>query len=232
MAKVSIVGIGLLLWAGMLWMCIPHDGHAMQTDLTQKSAAVLAQQNISASSINAALNVDGRDVTLTGYENTPEVSDGTVQLVEAVWGVRSVRRNILHRPEPPKAVITRQQANEAATSITSILKLRNVEFYTGSDRLTPQGQRTLNQVAGVLGKYPGMPVEIAGHTDSMGDANSNMKLSSERAAAVKQYLVEKGIAAGSLTDIGFGATKPIASNETAAGRQENRRVEFHTKETK
>jgi len=154
-------------------------------------------------------------------------------MVAAVWGVRTVHTKILSRPAPPPApVVTKEQAHAAAASITGILKLRNVEFYSGSDRLTPNGQRTLSQVASVLEKYPGMPVEIAGHTDSHGVPAKNLELSRERAAAVKQYLVAKGIGATNLTDVGFGQTQPIASNKTSAGRQANRRVEFHTKETK
>jgi OmpA-OmpF porin, OOP family len=232
MTKFSILAAGLALWGAWLFFCIPHDGHMIQHDITARSTALLAQQNITPSlGLDNALKVDGRDVTLTGYEGTPEVSDQTVKLVAAMWGVRSVTKNILHRPEPPKPVVTQQQAHEASASITSILKLQNVEFYTASDRLTPLGQRTLNQVAGVLVKYPGMAVEIAGHTDSQGDPASNMELSRKRAASVKQYLVDKGIPGANLTDVGFGQTQPIASNDTAAGRQENRRVEFHTKET-
>jgi outer membrane protein OmpA-like peptidoglycan-associated protein len=227
MAKALIVISGLVVWGAMLFYCIPHDGHRIQHDLTAQSKAVLSHLSVSSS----GLAVDGRDVTLTGYAGTPEVSDGTVRMVQAIWGVRTVNRNILKRPEPPKPVVTQQQAHEAAASITGILKLRNVEFYTNSERLTPLGQRTLNQVAEVLAKYRGMPVEIAGHTDSQGDAASNLELSRKRAAAVKQYLIDKGIAGSTLTDAGFGDTKPIASNATAAGRQENRRVEFHTKET-
>jgi OOP family OmpA-OmpF porin len=220
-----------LLWSAILFYCIPHDGHHIQHDLAAKSAALLAQHDISPGGLSDVLTVDGRDVTLTGYEGTPEVSENTVKMIAAIWGVRSVHTNILRRPEPPMPVVTPQQAREAAASISGILKLQDVEFYSGSERLTPLGQRTLDQVANVLAKYPGMPVEIAGHTDSQGDPAKNMELSRKRAASVKQYLVEKGIAGGNLKYVGFGATKPIASNANAAGRQENRRVEFHTKET-
>jgi len=232
MTKFSILGSGLVLWAAMLAFCIPHDGHHIQHDLGAQAAALLAKQNISPSgSLENTLKIDGRDITLTGNEGSPEVSDQTVNMIAAIWGVRSVHTRILPRPAPPKPVVTREQAHEAAASITGILKLQNVEFVTGSDRLTPRGQQVLNQVAGVLQKYPGMPVDIEGHTDSQGDPNSNMELSRKRAASVKQYLVDKGIPAANLTDAGFGQTKPIASNATAAGRQENRRVEFHPKET-
>jgi outer membrane protein OmpA-like peptidoglycan-associated protein len=228
MSRSSILVLGLVLWAAVVWYCIPHDGHHIQHDLTSRSVALLASHDISSS----GLAVDGRDITLTGYAGTPEVSDGAVKLVRAMWGVRSVHTNILHRPGPPKASVSKQQAYQAAASISGILKLRNVEFYSGTDRLTSTGQQTLNQVAAVLAKYPGMPVEIAGHTDSVGVPARNLELSRKRAAAVKQYLIEKGIAGGSLSDTGIGETQPIASNKTAAGRQLNRRVEFHTKESK
>ncbi len=233
MTKFSIIGLALAAWgATILFFCIPHDAHHIQHDIESRSAELLARQNIAAANgVENTLRVDGRDVFLTGYEGTPEVSDQTVKLVAAMWGVRSVNTNILRRPTPPKPVVTQQQAHEASASITGILKLQNVEFYTASERLTPLGQRTLNQVATVLQRYPGMPVEIAGHTDNQGDAASNMELSRKRAASVKQYLVNKGISGANLTDVGFGQTQPIASNKTASGRQQNRRVEFHTKET-
>jgi outer membrane protein OmpA-like peptidoglycan-associated protein len=228
MGKVWLFGLGFILWAAMLWYCIPHDGHEIEYDLSSRSIVRLANKNIPVN----GLAMDGRDATLTGYEGTPQVSEAAAKIVRAVWGVRSVHTNILHRPGAPKPVITKQQATEAAASITKILKLRNVEFYTNSERLTPIGQSTVNEVATVLSEYPGMAVEIAGHTDSVGSPEKNLELSRKRAASVKQHLIDKGISGSSLTDVGFGAANPIASNETSAGRQENRRVEFHTKETK
>jgi outer membrane protein OmpA-like peptidoglycan-associated protein len=231
MTKFSILGCGLVLWATMLAYCIPHDGDHIQHDLGAQAAVLLAKQNISPGGLENTLSIDGRDVTLTGYEGSPEVNDQTVNMIASIWGVRKVHTRILPRPTPPKPVVTKEQAREAAASITGILRLQNVEFVTGSDRLTPRGQQVLNQVAGVLQKYPGMPVGIEGHTDSKGDPNSNMQLSRKRADSVKQYLVDKGIPAANVTSAGFGQTKPIASNATAEGRQENRRVEFHPKET-
>ena len=228
MGKLLIPCLALALWAATLWYCIPHDARHIQHDLTSKTAAVLAANNLSASSITVA----GRDIVLSGKEGAPEVSDRTVKLVKAIWGVRSIRTSVFSRTAAPKTVVTKEQAQAAAASIADILKLRNVEFYSGSDRLTPDGQRTLNQVAGVLGRYPGMPVEIDGHTDSHGVPAENLELSRRRAAAVKRYLMDKGIAGGNLAPLGFGQTQPIASNESDAGRQANRRVEFHTKETR
>ena len=69
-------------------------------------------------------------------------------------------------------------------------------------------------------------MQIEGNTDNVGDDNKNLKLSQDRAAAVKKYLVNKGIAEDRLTAIGFGETRPIADNKTAAGRSKNRRVDL------
>lgn len=73
---------------------------------------------------------------------------------------------------------------------------------------------------------PDFLLNIAGHTDSQGADDMNQKLSEDRANAVKDYLAKKGVAADRMTAEGFGETKPIDTNATAAGRRENRRVEF------
>jgi outer membrane protein OmpA-like peptidoglycan-associated protein len=75
-------------------------------------------------------------------------------------------------------------------------------------------------------EYPNTRFLIEGHTDSQGSDAYNLKLSDERAASVKNYLIEKGLPASRLSSEGFGETKPVANNATAAGRQQNRRVEI------
>jgi OOP family OmpA-OmpF porin len=71
-----------------------------------------------------------------------------------------------------------------------------------------------------------MEIEIAGHTDAVGDDRSNLELSGARAAAVRQYLVDHGVSAARLTSNGYGESRPVATNDTDEGRQLNRRVEF------
>ena len=77
----------------------------------------------------------------------------------------------------------------------------------------------------ILKEYPTSKFHIEGHTDSDGKDAMNLKISQDRAAAVKNYLVENGVAADRLTSEGYGETKPIASNKTAKGKAQNRRVE-------
>lgn len=104
--------------------------------------------------------------------------------------------------------------------------LHDITFETNKAVLTTEAKKSLDNVIAGLKGQPSMALQIDGHTDSTGSAAHNLKLSKERAAATKQYLVDSGIAASRLQTEGYGQTKPVASNNTKAGRAENRRVEF------
>jgi outer membrane protein OmpA-like peptidoglycan-associated protein len=82
------------------------------------------------------------------------------------------------------------------------------------------------QVSGILLAYPGLKIQLEGHTDSIGSDQYNMKLSEQRANAVRDYLIEKRVRSSGVTAVGFGKANPVASNTTEAGRQRNRRVEM------
>jgi outer membrane protein OmpA-like peptidoglycan-associated protein len=86
--------------------------------------------------------------------------------------------------------------------------------------------RTLEQLSTFLVENPERSAIIEGHTDSVGSAAFNQALSEQRAAAVQNALVERGIAPARLSAVGYGPTKPVVGNDTAAGRQRNRRVEI------
>ncbi len=106
------------------------------------------------------------------------------------------------------------------------LILEGVNFATGKAELTPESQAILDGVAESLVAHDEIKVQVGGHTDNTGSAAVNKRLSAARAEAVRQYLISKGVAADRLTAAGFGPSKPIASNKTAAGRAQNRRVEL------
>lgn len=104
--------------------------------------------------------------------------------------------------------------------------LKTVEFETGSSNLKVSSKITLDKIVALMTKYPAYKLAIKGHTDNQGDPSKNLTLSKERANAAKSYLVDKGIRAARISATGFGDKIPISTNETAEGRQENRRVEF------
>ena len=106
------------------------------------------------------------------------------------------------------------------------LAAKNVFFATASDKLLAQSNKRLNDVVTILNENPSFKIQIDGHTDSQGKDDYNMDLSDRRAASVKAYLVSKGIAESRLNSKGYGETTPVADNNTAKGRAQNRRVEM------
>jgi outer membrane protein OmpA-like peptidoglycan-associated protein len=106
------------------------------------------------------------------------------------------------------------------------LVLNNLFFEYNSDKLTNSSRDELNRLYDLMVDNPGLSVEISGHTDSRGSAAYNQALSLKRAKAVVTFLNEQGISAARLKAIGYGASKPIATNKTEKGRQQNRRTEF------
>lgn len=114
-----------------------------------------------------------------------------------------------------------------ALSAEGRVAVQDILFDTNSAEIQPASADVLAEIAGMLAERPGLKLLVEGHTDDQGGFQHNMKLSGERAAAVKAYLVERhGVAAERLETIGLGPTQPVASNDAGAGRAENRRVEL------
>ena len=90
--------------------------------------------------------------------------------------------------------------------------------------LKPNTQISLAKVAGILQAYPGLKVQVEGYTDIVGSDDYNQKLSENRAAAVKDFLISQGVSQNSISSQGFGKNNPVADNATASGRAQNRRV--------
>jgi len=107
-----------------------------------------------------------------------------------------------------------------------IVSMSDVLFDTGKYSLKPGAREKLAKVAGILLAYPGLNIEVGGYTDNVGGDAMNQTLSENRASSVRDYLVQQGVATGSVSSKGFGNTLPVASNEHSAGRQQNRRVEL------
>ncbi len=106
------------------------------------------------------------------------------------------------------------------------LRLDNIQFETGSDKLTSFSKYELDNLIELMVNNSTMTIELSGHTDNTGDADSNLDLSNKRAAAVRDYLVSRGIQAERMKAVGYGQTRPVDTNDTEAGRQKNRRTEL------
>lgn len=127
-----------------------------------------------------------------------------------------------------------RQAMAQAVSVNELLDQINrdgfltlsVHFDTAKATLRPESAPALDQAVAMLKAAPEMKIEVAGHTDNVGNAESNMALSQQRAESVRAALVERGIDAGRLTAKGYGQTVPVADNRSEDGRAKNRRVEM------
>ncbi len=104
--------------------------------------------------------------------------------------------------------------------------LEGITFATGKADITPESENTLRKALKTLTTYTDISVEISGHTDDVGSAKSNQKLSERRANAVRDWLIAQGIDANRITAVGYGEDKPIADNKTKEGKAKNRRIEF------
>ena len=107
-----------------------------------------------------------------------------------------------------------------------IVSLSDVLFDTGKSTLRPVAREKLAKISGIVLAYPDLRLAIEGNTDSVGTDAMNQQLSEQRASSVREYLAKENIPAASMTSHGFGKTQPVASNDSAEGRQQNRRVEL------
>jgi OOP family OmpA-OmpF porin len=125
----------------------------------------------------------------------------------------------------PELVVDKS-INDCPNCETLVTITLNVEFDTNKAVVKDQYRNEIKKVADFMKKYPNTTAVIEGHTDNVDTAEYNKKLSDERANSVRQYLINNfGIKASRLSAVGYGLTKPIASNSTEEGRQKNRRVQ-------
>jgi outer membrane protein OmpA-like peptidoglycan-associated protein len=120
--------------------------------------------------------------------------------------------------------VTRTSPNELNVSVQN-----EVLFDFNSSALRSTSRDSLRQMADVFDKYPDTTLSVQGHTDSIGSASYNQRLSERRADSVAGYLQDLGVRSGRIETIGYGKSQPRATNSTAAGRQLNRRVEIHVR---
>jgi OOP family OmpA-OmpF porin len=167
----------------------------------------------------------------------------TIKLLAVVFAAACsghAQTQISTTPSEPAPAATPEPAEEEAPPVVKeepksldiqkdVIRLKpgiKILFATDSDKLMPESDAILDEVASVLQQNEKLHVRVEGHTDNTGDKGHNDTLSTQRAASVKAYLVSKGIADDRLDSLGCGQGTPVADNATDDGRQQNRRVEF------
>jgi outer membrane protein OmpA-like peptidoglycan-associated protein len=181
-----------------------------QADAAKAHADMAANQTASAAAVTAAQS-DAEQARLAAQQ----AQQGEHQAVTDKAAMRAQLSAQLN-----KILETRDSARGLIVSMSDVL------FDTGKYSLKPGAREKLAKVAGILIAYPGLNIEVDGYTDNVGGDEMNQKLSENRSSSVRDYLVEQGVGATSVSAKGFGNTLPVASNDNASGRQVNRRVEL------
>jgi outer membrane protein OmpA-like peptidoglycan-associated protein len=197
----------LCLW----FICIFSEASSIENDLGTRVTEEVREQNLFWTSVEAS----GQSIMLSGAAPDYQSRKQAGELARAVWGVADVINEI--------AIIG--QAGTCQQEIDDLLKDERVAFRTGRAELAESSYPMLGMVASIA-RACETRLEIAGHTDSVGDASVNQKLSQRRADAVRNYLVQSGVDPEGLKATGYGESQPVAQNQSEAGRRANRRIEF------
>ena len=161
------------------------------------------------------LDVNGNSVTISGtVVNELQRQQVASQMLTALNSSYSVDADGLVVGGSPQTLIDEVLAN------------RIIEFESGSDRLTPAGQRILDELVEPMKEIGGARVQITGHTDNVGQRQANVALSLARAERVLEYFRQRGVPASGLSVVGRGPDEPVADNATPDGRARNRRIQF------
>jgi outer membrane protein OmpA-like peptidoglycan-associated protein len=186
------------------------DAAAAQADAANSQTALVTSQNAAAAAI-AAAQADA-DRSRLAAEQAQDSEQKAVSEKAAMRAQLSEQLNAI--------LETRDSARGLIISMSDVL------FDTGQYSLKPGAREKLAKVAGILIAYPGLNIAVGGYTDNVGGDEMNQKLSENRAGSVRDYLVQEGVTANTVSATGFGNSSPVASNDNSAGRQENRRVEL------
>jgi len=202
------------------------------TRLKEKAQADAANAQISAANAQANAAQAQADLTANQAASTAAVSAAQADADQARKDAQIAQQG-QQQADSDKAAMRAKLSEQLNLILATrdsarglIVSMSDVLFDTGKYTLKPGAREKLAKVAGILIAYPGLNIEVGGYTDNVGGDDMNQTLSENRAGAVRNYLVEQGVTTNSVSAKGYGNTLPVASNDNAAGRQENRRVEL------
>jgi outer membrane protein OmpA-like peptidoglycan-associated protein len=198
----------------------------------QQAAAAAARQQAEAEKASAAALLQQQAAQAAADQAARDRSAALAQQ-RAAEAETEKARYAAAQAEAEKAQLRAQLLNQLNSILQTrdsarglIVNMSDVLFDTGSYTLKPGAREKLAKISGIVLAHPGLSLQIEGHTDSVGGDDFNQQLSERRADSVRDFLAEQGVAGSSITARGFGKTQPVASNDTAEGRQRNRRVEL------
>jgi outer membrane protein OmpA-like peptidoglycan-associated protein len=200
------------------------EAERMKAD-AEKAAQEAARQKQEAEAARAALAIEADKAKAAAQQ----ADQARQQADQARQQAEQARQKAENEKQEMRARLLQQLNTILATRDTArglIANMSDVLFTTGSSDLAPDARERLAKVSGIVLSYPGLRLQVEGHTDNVGGDDYNQQLSEKRARSVRDYLVQQGIAADAITSRGLGKTMPIATNDTADGRRQNRRVEL------
>lgn len=185
----------------------------------------------------AQLNIDGDSINVGGSIPDNAKSDLVANL-KSVYGdnmkVGSLETasSVTESNRMASAALSSLRPGFSAEDLTRALNMQVISFATGSAQIPQGSKELLGQSASAIKSAPaGTVLEVGGHTDNTGNAAANLRLSQQRADAVRRFLIGKGVNSSALVAKGYGSEKPVASNDTEDGRFENRRIEYSVLES-
>ena len=180
--------------------------------------AAAERDRLEAQVARASAEQDRRDADAARRTAEAQAQQAQASVAQAEREKEALRREV--QQQLNVILETRETARGLIVNISDVL------FDTGSANLKPGAREKLARVAGVIASHPGLRIAVEGHTDSVGTADFNQRLSEQRARSVHDYLLREGVSQGAVGTAGFGENQPVASNDNATGRQQNRRVEL------
>jgi outer membrane protein OmpA-like peptidoglycan-associated protein len=196
----------------------------------QRAAAEQAQAQAQAASAQAAQDKAAADAARAAAVQQQQQAEAQAAQARQAAAQADAQRQQAEAERTQLRERLRQQLNSILetreTARGLIVNINDVLFDFNKYTLKPGAREKMAKVSGILLAYPGLKLQLEGHTDSVGGDDYNLQLSQQRADAVRDFLAEQGVPVASISAVGLGKSDPVASNDTAAGRQQNRRVEL------
>jgi|GEM_PF-6414453 len=235
--KKLILLLLILVAAWWMWHCVYTHNGPIEADVTERANAALAESKFASliASDEVAVDVDGRDVILSGVVNNVAEKANLLKTARDTYGVARVFDKLeiaqvptapVIVPEPVAEIVPKAiPAKTCFAEIPAWMNEQKISFASAKAIINSESYDILNEMAKKLEDCPGVKISVEGHTDSDGSESLNQKLSANRAAAVVTYLQGKGVDQ-TITSAGYGESQPVASNDTPEGKAQNRRVVF------